>query len=102
MTPPQIELDRVTVARPGAPVVLRDLSWTIREGETWAVVGPVGSGKTALAETLTGRLHVTSGSARWPLLERLRAGGRPIAYPSEVIRHLTFKEESRLFSYAGH
>jgi molybdate transport system ATP-binding protein len=102
MNPPLIELDRVSVARPGGPVVFGDLSWTVRDGETWAVVGPVGSGKTTLAEALTGRLHVTSGSVRWPLLERLRAGGRPIAYPSEVVRHVTFKEESRLFSYAGH
>ena len=102
MSLPLIELDRVTVARPGGRVVLRDLSWTVREGEAWAVVGPVGSGKTTLAETLTGRLHAASGEARWPLLERLRASGRTVAYPSEVVRHLTFKEESRLFSYAGH
>jgi molybdate transport system ATP-binding protein len=97
-----VELDRVTVARPGGYVVLRDISWTIREGETWAVVGPVGSGKTTLAETLTGRLHPSAGSVRWPLLDRLRAAGRQVSYPSEVVRHLTFKEESRLFSYAGH
>src|SRR5262249_30335591 len=102
MGPPLIELDRVTVARPGGPVVFRDLSWTIREGETWAVVGPVGSGKTPPAETLPGRLPATSGSVRWPLLERVRAAGREIAYPSEVSRHLTFKEDSRLFSYSGH
>jgi molybdate transport system ATP-binding protein len=102
MNPPLIELDHATGFRPGSPPVLHEFSWTIREGETWAVVGPVGSGKTTLAETLTGRLHVASGSVRWPLLERLRAAGRSIAYPSEVIRHVTFKEESRLFSYAGH
>jgi molybdate transport system ATP-binding protein len=102
MSQPVVEFDRVTVARPGGPVVLRDLSWTVREGETWAVVGPIGSGKTTLAETLTGRLHPSAGSVRWPLLDCLRAAGRAANYPSEVVRHLTFKEESRLFSYAGH
>jgi molybdate transport system ATP-binding protein len=95
-------LDRVTVARPGGTVVLRDLSWTIRDGETWAVVGPTGSGKTTLAETLLGRHHLQSGSLTWPLLDRLRAAGRQVAFASEVVRLVAFKEDSRLFSYAGH
>ncbi|HJZ57287.1 MAG TPA: ATP-binding cassette domain-containing protein [Gemmataceae bacterium] len=102
MNPPVVELDCVTVAQAGGHVVFRDLSWTIREGETWAVVGPVGSGKTTLAETLLGKHPTPHGEVRWPLLDRLRAAGRQVNYPSEVIRHVTFKEESRLFSYAGH
>lgn len=99
---PLVILDRATVARPGGPVVLRDLSWTIHEGETWAITGPVGSGKTTLAEALLGKHHPQTGSVAWPLLDRLRAVGRPAAYPSEVIRHVAFKEDSRLFTYAGH
>jgi molybdate transport system ATP-binding protein len=102
MGEPVVELDRVTVAHPGGHVVFWDLSWTIREGQTWAVVGPVGSGKTTLAETLLGKHPTPHGEFRWPLLDRLRAAGRHVNYPSEVIRHVTFKEESRLFSYAGH
>src|SRR5205823_1022833 len=102
MDRPVVELDRVTVAQPGGHVVFRDLSWTVREGQTWAVVGPVGSGKTTLAETLLGKHPTPHGEVRWPLIDRLRAAGRHVNYPSEVIRHVTFKEESRLFSYAGH
>jgi molybdate transport system ATP-binding protein len=93
-----VELDRVTAARPGGPAVLHNLSWTIRDGEAWAVTGPTGSGKTTLAEVLTGKLHPQGGEVRWPLLARLPHAN----YASEVIRHVTFKEDSRLFSYAGH
>ena len=106
MTPPPrtplVVFDRATVARPGGRVVLDGLSWTIRAGETWAVTGPVGAGKTTLAETLLGKHAVRSGSLAWPLLDHLRAAGRPVTYASDVVRHVAFKEDSRLFSYAGH
>ena len=102
MTSPLVVLDRVTVSHPGGPPVLRDLSWTIRDSETWAVVGPIGSGKTTLAETLAGKHPVASGEIRWPLLDRLRAAGHPAKYPSDLVRHVAFKEDSRLFTYAGH
>lgn len=95
-------LDRATVVRPTGETVFADLSWEIRGGETWAIVGPVGAGKTALTDVLLGRLRVTSGSAEWPLLERLRAAGRAATFPSEVIGRVAFKEESRLFSYGRH
>lgn len=101
MSEPVAVLDRVTLARGGHDVV-RDLSWTIREGETWAIVGPIGSGKTMLAEALAGRVPIRAGSLTWPLIERLRASGRSIAYASEVVRYVAFKEESCLFSYSGH
>jgi molybdate transport system ATP-binding protein len=44
---PLVEFRDVTV-RYGATVALRDLSWTMRRGEHWAVLGPNGSGKTTL------------------------------------------------------
>ena len=78
------------------------MNWTLREGEAWAVVGPTGSGKTTLAEVILGRHHAQDGNVRWPLLDRLRRAGKKVDYPSQVIAHVTFKEESRLFSYAGH
>jgi molybdate transport system ATP-binding protein len=81
---------------------LRGIDWTIREGETWAIVGPVGSGKTTLAETLCGRHSLAGGAIAWPLLDRLRAAGRRVDYPSDVVRFVSFREESRLFSYVGH
>jgi molybdate transport system ATP-binding protein len=97
-----VVLDRATVARPGGPVVLRDFSWTIRDGETWAVVGPVGSGKTTLAELLLGRLRLESGAIAWPFLDRVRASGRKVAFPSDAIQKVSFKDDSWLFSYSRH
>jgi molybdate transport system ATP-binding protein len=96
-----IELENVTISR-GGHVVLSGLNWTLREGEAWAVVGPTGSGKTTLAEVILGRHHTPGGAVRWPLLDKLRAAGRKADYPSQVISLVAFKEESRLFSYAGH
>ena len=91
-----------TIVRPTGETVFDGLSWTVREGQTWAIVGPVGSGKTSLTEILIGRLRVAAGTLEWPLVERLRAAGRKIAWPSEVVGRVGFKEESRLFSYGRH
>ena len=95
--PDLIRLDAVTAARPGGAAAFRDLSWALRDGETWAVVGPVGAGKTTFAELLLGRLPVRSGRISWPLVERAGA-----AVPADVIRLVAFREESRLFRPAGH
>ncbi len=99
---PLFYLDHATVVRHGGDVVFRELSWTLCEGETWAVVGPVGAGKTALTDVLLGRLHVESGEVGWPLLDRLRAGGRAVNGPGDVIKRVAFKDDSWLFSYARH
>jgi molybdate transport system ATP-binding protein len=99
---PLVILEDASVARPGNPAILHGVTWTLREGETWAIVGPMGSGKTTLAETVYGRHGVVHGSIAWPLVERLREAGRKIAWAAEVMQFVSFKEESRLFSYAGH
>jgi molybdate transport system ATP-binding protein len=41
------------------------LQWEIREGEQWAVVGPNGSGKTMLADLLSGRYFLKEGQIRF-------------------------------------
>ncbi|HEV3386768.1 MAG TPA: ATP-binding cassette domain-containing protein, partial [Gemmata sp.] len=101
MNKPVVEVENATVIREGNSIH-SGLNWTLREGETWAIVGPTGSGKTTFAEMLLGRHHIPEGVMRWPLLDRLRASGRAVDYPSQVIAHVSFKEESRLFSYVGH
>src|SRR5262245_9114201 len=78
------------------------LDWTICDGETWAIVGRTGSGKTTLARLIQGNVRLESGSIEWPLIDRLRQAGREVAWPSQVIDHLAFREESRLFSCARH
>ncbi|CAM4296160.1 ATP-binding cassette domain-containing protein [Cytophagaceae bacterium 50C-KIRBA] len=40
----------------GSAQVLNDISFQVLEGQNWAIVGSMGSGKTTLAKALTGRL----------------------------------------------
>ena len=94
--------DAVTADRPTGGPKFADFTWIVREGETWAVVGPVASGKSTLGELIAGRLVVRSGTVRWPLLDRLRAAGSRAVYASDIVHRVAFKEESRLFSYGKH
>ncbi|MDQ1361969.1 MAG: iron complex transport system ATP-binding protein [Acidimicrobiaceae bacterium] len=55
--PAVIQLDGVAVVRDGN-ALLDDISWTVRAGERWALLGPNGSGKTTLLRV--------AGSALWP------------------------------------
>jgi iron complex transport system ATP-binding protein len=51
--PALVELEGVTALERDA-VLLRDVTWTIGEGEHWVVLGPNGAGKTTLLEILAG------------------------------------------------
>ena len=42
--------------------ILREVSWRVRRGEHWAILGANGSGKTSLLKALTGYLSPTRGS----------------------------------------
>ena len=61
----------------GGNLAIKSLSWTIREGENWAVVGNNGSGKTTLMKLIFGELiPIYGGQVHWfgksehaPLLE---------------------------------
>ena len=44
---------KVTV-RYGACTILRNIDWTVRAGESWALLGPNGSGKTTLLSLILG------------------------------------------------
>jgi iron complex transport system ATP-binding protein len=55
-----VALDRVTVVR-GGTRALDDVSWCVRPGERWVVLGGNGAGKTTLAQVLAAGLAPTSG-----------------------------------------
>ncbi|KAG0946698.1 hypothetical protein G6F57_004512 [Rhizopus arrhizus] len=48
-----VEMKDVKVSYQGQPV-LQNITWTVRKGERWALMGPNGSGKTTLLSFLTG------------------------------------------------
>src|SRR5579863_5404711 len=43
-------------------MLLRDIDWTVRNGESWVVVGPNGAGKTTLLQVAAALLLPTEGS----------------------------------------
>jgi molybdate transport system ATP-binding protein len=51
--PELVRLQDVTV-RYGARTILRNLTWSVRAGESWVLLGPNGSGKTTLLSLLIG------------------------------------------------
>lgn len=73
--------EHASIERSGA-VVIRDLDWLGRRGESWAVVGPGGVGKTTLLEALAGKHRFVCGSRTIP----------------ERAAFVGFAENSRLFS----
>ncbi len=48
-----VEMNNVNVAY-GDVQILKDISWTVREGERWALFGPNGAGKTTLLSLILG------------------------------------------------
>jgi molybdate transport system ATP-binding protein len=79
-------LHAVSVRR-GDRWVLRDISWCLRPGERWALVGDNGAGKTQLLKLLSGDVWPTPGGPGRPRgdgpgpqdeARRYLAGGRPV------------------------
>ncbi len=57
-----LDLQAVTIRR-GTTPILDEVTWTVREGERWVVLGRNGAGKTTLLQVAAGRMHPTSGTA---------------------------------------
>ncbi len=57
-----LEFAGVGVTR-GGNQLLRDITWSIEEGERWVVLGPNGAGKTTLLQLAAARIHPTDGVA---------------------------------------
>jgi ATP-binding cassette subfamily F protein 3 len=66
-----LEVADLCFAYPGAPPLLRDVSFDVRYGDRVALVGPNGAGKTTLLRLIEGRLQPCAGALK------LGAGVRP-------------------------
>ncbi len=73
---PIIEFRNVNV-RYGERAILRDLTWTVRAGERWAILGPNGSGKTTLLSLICGDHPQAYSNDLW-LFGRKRGTGESI------------------------
>ncbi len=61
----KVEFDQVVFRyRPETPVVLDNISFTIQPGQTVAIVGPTGAGKTSIANLITRFYDIQSGAIR--------------------------------------
>ena len=59
-----LKLDNVSAKR-GRLLVLEDISFTLDQGKTLAVVGESGAGKSTLIAAILGLLRITAGSISW-------------------------------------
>jgi molybdate transport system ATP-binding protein len=75
-TPPAIRMQDVTIVH-GDVAVLRDVSWTVRRDERWALVGPNGAGKSTLLSLILGD-HPQAYANRIELFGRRRGSGESI------------------------
>jgi iron complex transport system ATP-binding protein len=57
----KVKLEDVRIERAGT-VIIESVSWTIRPGEHWVLLGPNGSGKTSLLSAMMGYLPATRGT----------------------------------------
>ena len=61
---PAMEFDGVSFAYPGGDDVLRDVTFTLERGKTYALVGPTGGGKTTTASLMARLYDPSSGVVR--------------------------------------
>ena len=81
MSVPALEVTQIG-RRFGGLVALRDVSFSVREGEVMGLIGPNGAGKSTLFEIISGNLPPTTGTVRYfgtdctqlPVHRRRRSG----------------------------
>jgi ABC-type nitrate/sulfonate/bicarbonate transport system ATPase subunit len=68
-----IEIRNLAFAYNGSSPIFEGFSWSVEQGDAWAILGPSGCGKTTLLHLLAGLRSPGSGD--------LRIGGVPLARP---------------------
>ncbi|WP_161888385.1 ATP-binding cassette domain-containing protein [Pontibacter russatus] len=66
-----VALDDVTVRQHGE-VVFQDTSFVVRRGEHWALTGNDEQGRSALIETIAGKLPIAAGNVLYPFQEEFQ------------------------------
>lgn len=100
--PPFFEISGATIRKNGR-IILEDFNWKIDEGQQWAVIGPVGAGKSMLLEAITGEADLISGSLDFHFQsDDLNVNSSLYSRVSHNVASVNFKEDSKLFSYSGH
>jgi len=66
-------------------VLFKNLSFTLNKGESWAIIGPSGSGKSALLQTIAGKFNITGGEIKYYFFEDFIA--RKPAHDSALTHH---------------
>lgn len=80
----QLRISNAEVWSPEATPILRDIDWTVHEGEHWALIGPNGSGKSTLLSLAGANRFPSKGTVEilgetlgktsvWELKERIGA-----------------------------
>ena len=67
------------------------ITWTIREGEVWTIVGDNASGKTTMANILRGKFFADEGRIVYHFLEAIRTSEYQTLWPDKFIKTVNFK-----------
>ena len=105
---PSLTFERLTAGY-GNAVVLDRLDFSLQQGESLAILGRNGVGKTTLLETLMGNTRVMQGTirwqgediTRWPSHQRVRAGLGWVPQEREVFPSLTVEENLTVIARFG-
>ncbi len=97
------------IAGYGNAVVLNRLGFTLQQGESLAILGRNGVGKTTMLETLMGNTRVMQGAirwcgediTRWPSHRRVRTGLGWVPQEREVFPSLTVEENLTVIARPG-
>ena len=69
----------------------KPIDWEIQQGEIWAIAGENGSGKSLLAEVITGQYGVAQGEILYPFLDALQLHNpQKMLYPWHFIQLVSF------------